>query len=97
VCSRKRLPMTKTIRDDYSDAELSLDDDEIFTITVTKRGEDATGQRQLLKLELDTGHDGFMDIIGSKFEGKKVLKRWQRWVPAKEGEERGHWEKVGAK
>jgi len=92
--------MTKTIQDDFSQKQLSIDDDVIYTLGVTKRGEDESGQRQLLKLELDIGQDSFQELIASKFDGKMLLKRWQKWVPATESEKaknpdaKGHWEKA---
>lgn len=96
----ERFPMTKTIQDDFSDVSLSIDDDVIYTLTVTKRGENDEGQRQLLKLEMDIGEESYKELIQNRFEGKKVLKRWQRWVPATAQEKasnpdaKGHWESV---
>lgn len=76
------LPMAKPIQDDFDGTLLDSESDTIYGLTVTKRGTDAEGNRQLLKLEFDIGHTSFVELIANRFEGKKALKKWQKWIPA---------------
>ena len=92
--------MAKPIQDDYNGELLNSEDDTIYGLTVTKRGVDAEGNRQFLKLEFDIGHTSFMELIAKPFEGKKTLNRWQKWIPATKAEKeansdaKGKWIKV---
>lgn len=73
--------MTKPIMDDFNGEMLDAEEDTVYSVTLVKRNtEDSEGNRQLLKLEFDIGHASFMELI-KPLEGKKVLKRWQKYVP----------------
>ena len=91
--------MTKPIMDDFNGVMLDAEDDTIYSVTIVKRNTtDAEGNRQLLKLEFDLGQESFMEGIAKNLEGKKVLRKWMRYVPpTKEGRkngEKGSWERV---
>lgn len=90
--------MAKPIQDDFSGALLDAENDTIYGITVTKRDVDSDGNRRLMKLEFDVGHESATELIFSKFEGKKVLRNWQTYVPPSKDEKakgtKGTWIKA---
>lgn len=92
--------MAKPVQDDFNGSLLNPQDDTIYGLTVTKRGIGTDGKRQLLKIDFDMGHDSFMELVGSKIEGKKIAKRWQTYIPPTEAEKaqgkKGTWTKPGA-
>lgn len=93
------LPMTKQIvRCDITDEFLDAEEDVIYSVTVLKRDSDKNGKRRLMKFDFDASHEGFSRTILSALEGKKVLNRWQIYVPPTKEEkadgQKGHWEKI---
>ena len=73
--------MAKPIQDDFNGSILSAEDDTVYTLTVTKRGVDAEGNRQLLKLDLDLGSESMQELVFGKFEPKVLMNRWQKYIP----------------
>lgn len=90
--------MAKPIQDDFNGSILSEEDDTVYTLTVTKRGVDAEGNRQLLKLDLDLGSESMQELIFGKFEPKVLMNRWQKYLPPSETEKasgkKGTWVKA---
>jgi len=74
--------MAKPIQDDFSEVLLDAENDAVYGMTIVRRDTDPeTSKRRLMKLEFDIGHDSFAELVLKPFEGKKVLKNWQTYVP----------------
>lgn len=90
--------MAKPIQDDFNGNLLNAEDDTIYTLTVTKRGLDAEGNRQILKLDLDLGQESVNELVFGKFEPKMIMNRWEKYVPPTEAQKsagkKGHFERV---
>ena len=83
--------MAKPIQDDFSEVLLDAENDAVFSLTVVRRDvEPETAKRRLMKLEFDIGQESFAELILKPFEGKKVLKNWQTYIPpTEEGKAKG--------
>lgn len=90
--------MAKPIQDDFNGQLINPEDDTVYTLTVTKRGVDVEGNRQILKLDLDLGQESMQELVFGKFEAKKIMNRWEKYVPPTEAQrsagKKGHFERV---
>ena len=90
--------MAKPIQDDFNGQLINPEDDTVYTLTVTKRGLDPEGNRQILKLDLDLGQESMQELVFGKFEPKKIMNRWEKYVPPTDAQrtagKKGHFERV---
>lgn len=84
------IEMARPVQDDFNGELLNSEVDQTYKLSVTKYVEGENGRRDILKLEFDIGHASFMELIGSKFAGKKILDNWQKYVaPSAEDKAKG--------
>ncbi len=93
--------MTDAKIDDYTGETYNPEDEETYEIEVKtkrafKKADGSTGKRKE-RLFFEVRHNSFMEIIAKRFEGKKILEKWQHWedvspeVKAKYPNARGKW------
>lgn len=77
--SIQNLPMADLKQDDYTEKVYKPEDEQTYTIEVKTKRPFEDGKERTERLYFEVTHSSFMEIIGKKFEGKKILNRWQHW------------------